>query len=268
MSRPRAPRQLELPTPPTWGGKRRRAGRKPQGRRARMPHDPRPDHNPRRPCHVTLRARYGIPNLRSRAIFPTLRKALAAASKDAFRVVHFSGAERPRAPAPRGRLAGGAHPRHPGTGHSLRPRHQPRRPPHRQRLVRSLSLARPDHAQGNQEGARHVLLNHCKHLRATPGIDACSSAAWFDGWRHRPFREPEEETATVAARTWAPLHRLAPRRRPDLILRDAASCRCSSSVSWGRSPAGRSPTPSSSGVRSAPPPGRPAPPGLPARATG
>lgn len=48
----------------------------------------------------------------------------------------------------------------------------------------------------------YVLLNHCKHLRAVPGIDPCSSAAWFDGWRHRPFRTPEEEAATVAARTW------------------------------------------------------------------
>jgi hypothetical protein len=40
--------------------------------------------------HVTLRAREGIPSLRSARVFAVLRRSLAAAHKEAFRVVHFS----------------------------------------------------------------------------------------------------------------------------------------------------------------------------------
>jgi putative transposase len=40
--------------------------------------------------HVTLRARPGIPSLRSTRIFSSLRASLSASHKSAFRVVHFS----------------------------------------------------------------------------------------------------------------------------------------------------------------------------------
>ena len=42
-----------------------------------------------------------------------------------------------------------------------------------------------------RNGLLYVLLNFRKHLRAAPGIDPRSSAAWFDGWAHgAPPRTP------------------------------------------------------------------------------
>jgi putative transposase len=29
----------------------------------------------------------------------------------------------------------------------------------------------------------YVLQNRCKHAARSPGLDACASGAWFDGWR-------------------------------------------------------------------------------------
>ena len=55
-----------------------------------MPHDPRAKVNPRYPLQVTIRAVPGLPSLRSARVFGTLRRAIARASVDRFRVVHFS----------------------------------------------------------------------------------------------------------------------------------------------------------------------------------
>ena len=43
----------------THGGKRRGAGRKPKGARARQRHEARPEHDPRHPVHVTIRGHHG-----------------------------------------------------------------------------------------------------------------------------------------------------------------------------------------------------------------
>ena len=52
-----------------------------------------------------------------------------------------------------------------------------------------------------RNGLLYVLLNFRKHLRAAPGIDPRSSAAWFDGWAHgTPPRTPPCPVAP--ARTW------------------------------------------------------------------
>ena len=87
---PRRSRQLDLPAPRTWGGRRPGAGRKPTRDRPGPRHTRRPPHDVRHPVHVTIRVRRGIPSLRSGAIFPALRQALAASSREGFRLLHFS----------------------------------------------------------------------------------------------------------------------------------------------------------------------------------
>src|SRR5580765_2320783 len=85
------PTQLSLPNPRTWGGRRRGAGRKPTpGRRPVVPHRSRPTHAPTHPVQVTLRALDALRCLRSRRVFPAVRRAIAAASRADFRVVEFS----------------------------------------------------------------------------------------------------------------------------------------------------------------------------------
>jgi REP element-mobilizing transposase RayT len=85
----RASRQFELLKRP-WGGRRSGAGRKPAPGRGYVPHRRRPAHDPRCPVHATLRVRAGLPSLRRDDVFGVTRAALATASHDRFRVVHFS----------------------------------------------------------------------------------------------------------------------------------------------------------------------------------
>lgn len=83
-------RQLALALGNTWGGRRRGAGRKPQGSRAGTPHRARPPHKACNPVHVTLRSR--VRSLRTQFVFPTVRGAISAAARalPGFRVVEFS----------------------------------------------------------------------------------------------------------------------------------------------------------------------------------
>ena len=55
-----------------------------------MPHGIRPKVDPRYPLQVTIRAAPGLPSLRSARVFGALRAAIARASVDRFRVIHFS----------------------------------------------------------------------------------------------------------------------------------------------------------------------------------
>src|SRR3954467_10556630 len=84
-------RQMQLPLAAarTWGGARKGAGRKPRGRPS-MPHVTRPTVDPRSPLQLTIRATPGLPSLRSPRVFGALRRAIARASADRFRVIHFS----------------------------------------------------------------------------------------------------------------------------------------------------------------------------------
>jgi hypothetical protein len=81
--------RLPLAMARTWGGARKGAGRKPRGRPS-MPHATRPKIDPRCPVQVTIRATPGLPSLRSPRVFGALRRAIAQASVDRFRVIHFS----------------------------------------------------------------------------------------------------------------------------------------------------------------------------------
>src|SRR5204862_495959 len=81
--------RLPLTAARAWGGARKGAGRKPRGRPS-MPHVTRPKVDPRYPVQVTIRATSGLPSLRSPRVFGALRRAIARASVDRFRVIHFS----------------------------------------------------------------------------------------------------------------------------------------------------------------------------------
>src|SRR5712692_4400514 len=77
------PRQLELPT---WGGRRKGAGRKPKGPLRLVSHKKRPVHVARYPLHAVLRTRPDVPGLRKRAVMEELRQGL----RGNFRLVHYS----------------------------------------------------------------------------------------------------------------------------------------------------------------------------------
>ena len=83
-------RQLSFETR-TWGGKRPGAGRPPNGRKAGVPHDPRPALSRHHPVHVTLRAVRGCWNLRAFRFLDVLQGAFhAGRERFGFRLVHYS----------------------------------------------------------------------------------------------------------------------------------------------------------------------------------
>jgi putative transposase len=192
--------RLPLARPRTWGGARKGAGRKPRGRPS-MPHITRPKIDPRYPVQVTIRARPGLPSLRSPLVFGALRRAIARASVDRFRVIHFSiqqdhGHFIVEGDEPR-RARGGVH------GLAIR-----------LALAVNRVLGRKGKVVGDRYHARslrtpremrtslvYVLLNFRKHLRAPACIDPRSSGAHFSGWRRTPAAAGVE-SATALPSTW------------------------------------------------------------------
>src|SRR4029077_153620 len=73
----RKAKQLKLHLP-TWGGKRKHAGRKPNGVRALVSHRPRKALRQGWGVHVTLRVRAHVWNLRSRRCFSVIERAFVA----------------------------------------------------------------------------------------------------------------------------------------------------------------------------------------------
>jgi putative transposase len=83
--------QLELPLPSGWGGRRVGAGRPRMLGRGRVAHHRRPAHRAEHPVHVTLRS--ACRSLRTQFVFPTVRRAIAAANRvdsQRFRVAQYS----------------------------------------------------------------------------------------------------------------------------------------------------------------------------------
>jgi len=73
------------------GGKRRGAGRPPNGSRAGSPHKERPYLHARYPVHVVLRAASAVGSLRRRRIYQAIREAtLTTARRDDVRIIHLS----------------------------------------------------------------------------------------------------------------------------------------------------------------------------------
>jgi putative transposase len=139
--------------------------------------------------------------LRSVDLFPAVRDALGAASVARFRVLHFSVQSDHlhlvvEADEPTGLARGlqglairvakainrvlGRHGSVWGDRYHARPLSTPRE-------VRSALI--------------YVLNNWRKHIPGARGLDARSSAAWFDGWR-TVVRRPVGRSPVVGARTW------------------------------------------------------------------
>ncbi len=80
-----------LPFRAAHGGRRAGAGRKPNGDRAGVPHDPRAALAARFPVHVTTKLREHLPPLRRRDAYAALRTAFAAGcDRNGFRLVHYA----------------------------------------------------------------------------------------------------------------------------------------------------------------------------------
>src|SRR5215475_2692656 len=73
------------------GGKRRGAGRKPNGPRAGERHAARPSFKPKQPLHVVMRVAPSVGSLRRRKMYKAMRDAtITAALREWFRIVHIS----------------------------------------------------------------------------------------------------------------------------------------------------------------------------------
>lgn len=179
----RRKQQLELPRVGGWGGRRPGAGRKLVAEWPSPAHRARPAHARRWPVHVTLRARTALPSFRSTRVFACLRASLAAAHKEAFRVIHFSvqSDHLHLVVEGDGRLAlirgvqGLAVRCAKAVNRAVR-----RRGPVWGSRYHARALRNP---RETRRGLVYVLLNFRKHLRAAPGINPRSSGPWFAGWR-------------------------------------------------------------------------------------
>lgn len=201
MAKGHRTKQLDLPTPPNWGGRRAGAGRKRVAARPSPPHVLRPSHHQRYPVHTTLRARSGLGSFRSPGAFAALKRALSRASRDWFRITTFS-VQRDHLHLvveadSRLALIRGVQ------GLAVRcarafNRATRRRGPVWSHRYHARALATPKEVR---LGLVYVLLNHRKHLRAPPGIDPCSSGPWFHGWTEAP-KPQAAPSPVVGARTW------------------------------------------------------------------
>jgi putative transposase len=228
--RNRRPGQLTLPLARDGtrrGGVRAGAGRKRESQRVSVPHRARAAHRRAHPVHVTLRA--GLASLRSQFLFPTVRIALSEATRRDpahFRVVHFS-VQRDHVHL----IVEAANERELSRGmRSVAIRIA--LAVNRLLMRRGRLWADRFHARELvtprevRNGLVYVLANFRKHARGpvAPGLDPCSSAAWFDGWREwssgsAPFAarpppgvaaeplseiaaDPARDSPVAAPRTW------------------------------------------------------------------
>ena len=156
-----------------------------------------------------MRAGHRLPSLRRQVLFAEMRRDFSRASHASFRVVHFSVQSNHVhllvEAQDKVRLSRGI------AGLSIR-------------LARSVNrvLSRRGRVWGDRYHARalrtpretrhaivYVLMNFQKHTRARRGVDAMSSAPWFDGWKNAPReRDPtihmgwRGDTPVWRPRTW------------------------------------------------------------------
>jgi REP element-mobilizing transposase RayT len=167
----------------TWGGARKGSGPKRRAPREQVKHRARERFRGARPVHVTLRLRAGLPSLRETAAYRALVGALGAGSERfGLRLIHWSA------------LGNHVHLR-------VEARDQDALTRGMQglgvRIARALNrlwrrqgkvLADRYHAhvlscpRAVRTALAYVLHNARKHKAIAAGLDAFSSAAWFDGW--------------------------------------------------------------------------------------
>ena len=205
-------RQTQLPfeVARTWGGARKGAGRKPHGRPS-MPHATRPKIDPRCPVQVTIRATPGLPSLRSPRVFGALRRAIARASVDRFRVIHFSIQQ------DHGHfIVGGTRRTVPAvacTGSPSGWRSRSTASGRRGKVVGDRYHARPLTTPRQMRTSMvYVLLNFRKHLRAPACVNPTAFGSPFLGW-HRAPAATDVAPATAHPRDLDGAHRLAARGR-------------------------------------------------------
>ena len=197
----RRPTQLCFPVPPTWGGPRKGAGRKcTPGRRPGVPHRMRPPHKAAHPVHVTLRTTRSVGCLRAASVFPAVRRALAAASHEGFRIIEFSAQDDHLhllvEAEDRARLSRGI------GGLAIRVARAVNRVLGRRGAVWADRFhARAIATPRAMRNAIVYVLNRRKHCAGERGLDPCSSALWFAGWRDGPAPPPTERPPVARART-------------------------------------------------------------------
>ena len=194
--------QLSFADVPSWGGPRRRAGRK-AAARTNVRHRVRPEHRWYRPVHVTLRRAKGLPSLRSQLLHDELREAVRRTRRADFRIVEYSVqhdhvhmlVEADDSAA----LAAGMKSFAVRAARSINTRVLRRRGSLWADRYHRRDLGSP---RDVRNAVVYVINNHLKHHEWDAGlVDPCSSAPWFDGWMHGPA-PPAEPSPTDPARTW------------------------------------------------------------------
>jgi|SRR5712671_369990 len=212
------PKVALLPFPLGHGGRRAGAGRRPKGERAGEQHRQRATLASRFPVHVTVKLRQGLPRLRQRAEYATLRAAFAAGCRGTvsaaragdFRLCHYAVLNdhlhllvegRDRTALSRGlqglliRIAKALNKTWGRRGRVFADRYH-------DRILKTPREVR--------NAIRYVLANGRKHaaegreVAVAAAIDSFTSAPWFDGFRETiRVRGLEAIVRPVtAARTW------------------------------------------------------------------
>lgn len=226
--------QLDLKLP-TWGGRRKNAGRKPSERKAGVSHLRRPDLTRDTVTHVTWRVHRDVTSLRTKDCVRTLRKCLAnRCAKPAFRVAHYSiqkthlhfvvEADSKRA------LASGMNGLGSSIGHMLNALFARKGRVFVDRYHVHL-LKTPSEVRA---ALAYVLLNNTRHL-AQRSIrlvqlqpDPFSSGAQFDGWKEAPDTPAHQDDVRLP-RPHGWLLRLGWRRHGRISLREVPGRRAQQS---------------------------------------
>ena len=181
-----------------WGGKRKGAGRKPNGTVAGVSHAARPFHEASHPVLVTERFVRELPTMREPDLGRAIAQRIRASHSRTFRVIHFSiqgdhlhllveaGSKRSLARGMQGlniRLARCINRRLGRTGKVFTDRYHAR------------ALATPREVRN---ALRYVLSNWLKHIVGAWGIDPYSSGRWFTGWTS-PQPVPDTPSPTAPA---------------------------------------------------------------------
>src|SRR5262245_2660445 len=200
---------LDLRNAPRWGGRRSGAGRK-RGQNPRDGHRVRPALEAQHPCHVTLKARRGIPSLRATRLIRELERSLAAACERwRFRLVHYSiqhdHVHLIVEATGKHALACGMKSIAARVARAANRVFRRRGPVLADRYHRHVLRA----PREVRNAIAYVLLNARRHLAKTrcgprpqPSIDPACSGRWFTGWSSRLQPSSLDPPAVAEPNTW------------------------------------------------------------------